>query len=45
MKGNMPKCALCGWEISEEEAKKYNNLCWQCWVGEIENPEHRVWVV
>ena len=41
----MPKCALCGWEISEEEAKKYNNLCWQCWVGEIENPEHRVWVV
>jgi len=39
----MPKCALCGYEISKEEAEKYNGLCEQCWIGEVENPEHRVW--
>jgi len=41
----MVRCDLCGWEIPTEREVYYLNgkkLCWQCWVGEIENPEHRV---
>jgi len=38
------KCYLCGWEIPEGEEYYLNGktLCWQCWKGEVENPEHRV---
>ena len=42
MKGK--KCDLCGWEIEDGEEYYLNGktLCWQCWIGEVENPEHMV---
>jgi len=42
MKGK--KKYLCGWEIKEGDECHLNGktLCWQCWVCEVENPEHQV---
>jgi len=35
------KCELCGYEGIYKE---FNGrlLCYQCWLGEVENPEHQI---
>jgi len=36
------KCELCGWKMDKGEEYYFNGkvLCWQCYIGEVENPEH-----
>ena len=34
------KCRLCGYEFEGEN--EGCGLCYQCWIGEIENPEHKL---
>ena len=28
-------CSVCGKEISTEEHKSYDGLCWECWDDQI----------
>jgi len=36
------KCELCDWLIAEPKELNNQKLCEQCYIGEIENPEHRL---
>jgi hypothetical protein len=28
---NDKKCKVCGKEISEQDCKDYDGMCWECW--------------
>ena len=37
--GYVRECRMCGWEISEDEYKTQNGLCYTCWKRRVEVSE------
>jgi len=29
------RCSVCGREISEEDFRDYNGMCWECWDDQL----------
>lgn len=35
MTGDVLRCKVCGREISKEDSKQYDGLCWECWDDQL----------